>query len=682
MSSAAKTKKGGLQSSKNLKKKDTQKNQSFTKKTKDKLKRYNEQRRSKTQNLNQRRRAAMNNFNQRRRTAFQNANQRRRTTFRNLNQRRRLALQKLNQRRRSAFKKNPNTEEQDIARKPKNPNKSKNPQKNLPPKKRTPTEQKNRDDFKNKLLKNHDQYTKVKQGIIESSLPEDQKQARLNTAKNRYYGIQNGLYNNYRQRKVKLANYGLGPGYAWTGFYPYTTFTPVSSYGPIRYQTAVPQFNPSPFLIQGNAGTQSMQNVQPQMDIPQQPQKPLPASNILPSTHYDPGLSSSSSSQNSFFGGCVRSLVNVDGSHLALFLNARDAYMNEKNTQEQIRKGINLMVIAENIDKRYKTHAVEWGRIMKYRPPEWTRETAQKYANGLDADEMEKLSKMKGAEVQNYLRTMDPQTAFYVQQAGIYCNSAPGTQGETSTDTTSEVQETSDTQESAPVPEAVPVGCGIEPVRTVENSRSSQNNVHRVYFENEKIEVQFHISGLTEMFSSVQKNTEGSISWNGKNVLYRTTFALKYDQSSFLSILKMWLDVVNILPIDTLIQKEKFEFNAKYQKYKTSIREKSNIWVFSNHSQRYVRVEEISSVVLENYRKTTYYSDLLNFNNLVIQLQEVLILFSLTLPNFFSDLVARPSRSKQSVPKASTSKRLTPPEEISISNPDLKIQRLGQGILF
>ncbi len=298
--------------------------------------------------------------------------------------------------------------------KPSKSRKSKNPSKGLKQKQRKPIEKKNRKDAKQRMRTRKSKYDKLKASVAGDpylSLPE--KRQKLETLRSDYINAQHNEIMKYRRRKINLRYAGR----SYYSPYPYggvlseiavgglaTTIisSTTSNTRPEVPVTPIPQ-------PMGGVGPSVPPSFQPpvsndQMDSPQEIKETPQEEKQFP---YNDQEMRTLAHHNTVAGRCVRSLQMVKGGHLVAFLNARDDYMNERDPEVQITKGLKLMSIAKQLDTRYGTHAMAWGKVMRYRPPAWTREMAQMFADGADADEITEISKMSGSEITKHLLEMD-----------------------------------------------------------------------------------------------------------------------------------------------------------------------------------------------------------------------------------------------------------------------------------
>jgi hypothetical protein len=446
---------------------------------------------------------------------------------------------------------------------------SKRPQKSRKPKRRTPVQSRNRKTAKTRLRTRQSKYDEEKQSIRSNTrLTEEEKTQRLASTRARYSNAQRRTIQNYRQRKSAL-NYA-GRSYYASSLYPYggvaagllvgglagalitrtAIGAPPPMYGmpgpsgpaygaPMMYPPGNRSL-PPPGQQPGNSQSSSRDSDEPE-ELDEQKKTPEETPQEKPFPFNEQELRTLAH-HNTVAGRSVKSLENLKGSHLVAFLNARDEYMSEKDPDAQLTKGLRLMSVSKQLDKRYNTHAMAWGRVMKYRPGAWTREMAQYFADGADANEMDKISKMSGPEVTKYLEDMDPEKLQGIQQ-------------------TSEAEATQT------------ISCSMDEHMDERATRSDLFNQFAVYFENERKEIVFHLNGFIEITSFVSEREsqrygiDRVIKVLGKNAVVKNDIKTKCEHLQLFANVRMLNRMLTIFPhamrghvtIDNLV-KEKESF--------------------------------------------------------------------------------------------------------------------------
>lgn len=496
--------------------------------------------------------------------------------------------------------------------KPSAQKKSKNPQKRLQkgrrPKQRIPVEITNRRSTKYRLRERQKTYDQEKQQIkSNTNLSEAEKERQIINARSRYATDQRKEIENYRRRKVALKyagrSYYSPRPYSYSnvvnGFYAgslagallttaamtTTTTSPVYGYSKQLPSSSYP-YGTFPQYSPTTMGGRSPQAILPPTADPTQEKdgqdeerddtegRPFP---------FDDQELRSLAHHNTIAGRNVKSLENLKGVHLVTFLNARDEYMNEKDPDLQITKGLHLMSVAKQLDKRYSTHAMAWGRVMKYRPPEWTREMAKYYADGAEADDMSKIADMSGVEVTKFLSELSPDKLQEIQQTTQFF-------------------------------EAQSVGCSMEEHLTEASARSKVYDQFTVYFANERKQIVFHMNGFVEIDSFVTKaeaqryNISQVVQVRGKNAIVKKDIKTKCDHLKLFANVRMFKRMLTVFPLEIRNQRVFERIIEDRPSFLTPDNEVPKIWVAVNIGQyEFVQLQPI--VLSKKEKETTAISD-------------------------------------------------------------------------
>lgn len=537
-------------------------------------------------------------------------------------------------------------------------------------KKRSPEQRQNRRSTKEKLRNSDENYREEKKRINENpKYSSEEKEQRVSRLREEYNDYQRRKLSNYRLRKRNLAyasprgygnNYGYGVlgGFAVGGLAGSILSSRVYAPQPLIYGGGFPQasrygtfaayppsFLPGPAQFPPAQPTFQPTSQSPSESIPPFNSKEEPESGLAP---FDDQEMRMLAHHNTIAGRCVKSLQNLRGSDFVAFLNARDEYMAARDSEEQRNKGLAFIQISKYLDKRYSTHAMAWSRVMKYRPRYWTREMAQSFADGADAEEMEKMSKMEGKELSNYLHNYDPEKLDEIQQFSRACA-------------------------------AQNIGCSLEekPLtkeeKKEEAGKSGSLDKLSVYFKNERKLIEFHMNGYIRFVSFVTReeaerfNISETIKVHSIRAAVKDDIKTKCDNLRLFSNARMLRRMIGTdLPINITPNGYHKPINNIVTDATPSLTPPGNIpemWISTNTTAtNYIKLDPTANIKLPSFDDATRKlrnigpTDLKTMNDLVVTLVEILAPYTNVLKKEFPTLgLALPVTAKRSVRSPSSS---------------------------
>lgn len=527
--------------------------------------------------------------------------------------------------------------------------KSKNPLKNRRQKQRVGVESANRQSTKYRLRQRQGSYDQEKQRIISNpNLSEAEKNRQLTNARTRYVTAQRKELKNYRRRKAALkyagrSYYSPNP-YSYSnvlnGFYAGSLAGALLTTAAVTTTTTTPpiygypqQYAPSsypygtypsyPSATMGGVPLQQSPQTIPSPDVDSPPKNDSQAEEGAetegrPFPFNDQEMRSLAH-HNTIAGRSVKSLENLKGVHLVTFLNARDEYMNEKDPDLQTTKGLQLMSVAKQLDKRYSTHAMAWGRVMKYRPPEWTREMAQYYADGAEANDMSKIADMSGAEVTKYLSDLSPEKLQEVQQT---------------------------TQSYA----MQSIGCSMDEHLTEAGARSEIYDQFTVYFSNERKQIVFHMNGFVEINSFITRmeaeryNIAQVVKKYGGSAIVKKDIKTKCDHLELFANVRMFKRMLTVFPLAIRNQLDFQRIIEDRPSFLTPDNEVPRMWVAVNIGQsEYIQLQPVVLSKEEKERTMISDGDLKTTNHLVTTISKIVAPYITLFSKDFPTLRAPPS---------------------------------------
>jgi hypothetical protein len=310
-------------------------------------------------------------------------------------------------------------------------------------KRRSEAQQKNRKEFKDKLRKREEEHERQLDEVRNNPDPrisDLQRQQDIQAMDSAYQQQQLQDIQAYQQRKNALAfvdrqYYPAGLGYGPAGGYGaygqqgyYQPGYGQGGYSPSGY--AQPGYGPSGY---GQGGYGQGGYAQPgygqggyavsvtpgyQVTIPgssRQPSAPPPAK---PSPFTPDELKTMAAT--GYMSRPIASLQRASGTNLQAFMDARDAWANERDPTLKQQKLMTLFKLADNIDLRFNTFAASWVKVVRYRPQEWSETYARTIADGLSESQMSDISQLKGPDIGDYLMGIsadDIQSITQQQQA-------------------------------------------------------------------------------------------------------------------------------------------------------------------------------------------------------------------------------------------------------------------------
>jgi hypothetical protein len=512
------------------------------------------------------------------------------------------------------------------------PKKSKNTSKALKEKKRTSAEKQNRKLTKERLRKRREVFQKREKEILDDpylSLPE--KGRKIKVLRRDYDVAQRKTMMNYRRRKATLRYAGR----SYASPYPYggvfseilaggLATTIISSTTANARPASMPPYppgnprpmsqppGPSGYPLQGQPPTE------PETSPKEEKQFPYNEQEMRTLAHH-----------NTVAGRCVKSLEMVKGGQLVAFLNARDDYMNELDPEAQITKGLQLMNIAKQLDTRYGTHAMAWGKVMRYRPSSWSREMAQMFADGADAKEMTSISDMSGAEVTKHLSEMDYDKLQEIYQYAQSCTSQT-------------------------------IGCSMDAHVTENEAKSDFGDRFVVYFANERKQITFHLNGFIEINSFVserearQYGIDRVVKVLGRNAIVKNDIKTKCDHQALFSQVRMLRRMLSLLPDQQFSRTLLNDLIKDVDSFATPDNEIPVMWFGADYAG--LRFLRLAPIVLTPERKKSLRigdGDLTIMNDLVAKIMEITTPYVNIFAKEFPTL-APPQRTKRTVLRGSS----------------------------
>jgi hypothetical protein len=563
------------------------------------------------------------------------------------------------------FKQKVSNFKENKGRNPGSQTKSKTPdQKGKTLKKRDPVQTQNRRELKQKLRNSQENYREEKKRINDNpKYSPEEKQRRIARLREEYNAYQQKKLDNYRSRKRNLAyarrGYGYNYGYGvlgglavgglagsllYSGMYPqqqllYTGgFPQARSYGTFA-ATPLPSSFPGPSQMPPSQEPPQPLADTPPMDLEKEPEEALAPFNdqeMRMLAHH-----------NTIAGRCVKSLQKLRGADFVAFLNARDEYMAAKDPEEQRVKGLVFMQISKYLDKRYSTHAMAWGRVMKYRPNYWTREMAQSFADGADAEEMEKIAKMDGKELSNYLHNYDSEKLEEIQQFSQSCA-------------------------------AQTIGCSLAensltPEEKKAASKSDPFNQFAVYFQNERKLIEIHLNGYMRFISYVtpeearKYNIPETVLVHSLNATVKDDIKTKCDNFLLFSNVRMLSRMITLDAKISSDQKNIREIVTAAPPFLTHANELPVLWISTDITlSRYIKLEPKGDVKLPIFASQASQKenkigagDLKIINNLVTTITEIVAPYTEVLKKEFPSLLPPTAGKRTSRTPAPSSTQTT-----------------------